>query len=314
MRNRVLTYELKKLPNTSAPPSFVRSSAQGVISGPTSAADATAKHNKHDELRLLVNSRHPIITAETAEEERLEQMLLEVATELSVPLFEWTVTAGLAKFGGAEIYNTEPPEQALANISLIQGDGIFLLKDFARYCDNDKICRRLRDLAEKFRTARRAIVISAASMQLPAELRSEAASFQLSLPSVDELLPKVKNVLADLNREQRIPVLLDSRGMAQLAQNLAGLSGEEVMRTLRMCILSRGRADAGLLDDVLDAKRQALKADGLIETVRRDTSFGDVAGLARLREWIAKRKSALTAEGQLFGLVAPKGILINGVE
>ena len=103
-----MTNELKKLPNTSASPLSGRNSAPGVVTGSASAVVPTAPHNKHDELRLLVNSRHPIITAETAEEERLEQMLLEVATELSVPLFEWTVTAGLAKFGGAAIYNTEP--------------------------------------------------------------------------------------------------------------------------------------------------------------------------------------------------------------
>ena len=135
---------------------------------------ATAKPNKHDELRLLVNSRHPIITVETPEEERFEEMLLDVATELGVPFYEWSVTAGLSKYHGAAIYNTEQPEQALANIPLIQGDAIFLLKDFARYCENDRICRRLRDLAEKFRTTRRAIVISAASLQLPAELAAEA--------------------------------------------------------------------------------------------------------------------------------------------
>lgn len=48
-----------------------------------------AKPNKHDELRLLVNSRHPIITVETPEEERFEQMLLDVAMELGVPFYEW---------------------------------------------------------------------------------------------------------------------------------------------------------------------------------------------------------------------------------
>ena len=53
------------------------------------------------------------------------------------------VTAGLAKAHGAPIYNTDNPEQAVANIALIQGDAIFLLKDFARYCDNDRVCRRL---------------------------------------------------------------------------------------------------------------------------------------------------------------------------
>jgi len=309
-----LSFELKGSSNASAPPLSGRPAGPGALSGPAGGVDATAKHNKHDELRLLVNSRHPIITVETAEEERFEQMLLEVATELDVPLFEWTVTAGLAKYRGAAIYNTDRPEEALANIPLIQGDAIFLLKDFARYCDNDRICRRLRDLAEKFRTSRRAIVISAASTQLPAELASEAAPFQLNLPTLEELLPGVKAVLAEVNREQHIPVVLDLAGMRQIARNLAGLSEGEAMRTLRMCILSRGRVDAGLLDDVLDAKRQALPSNGLIETVRRDTSFDDVAGLKRLREWIVKRKSALTPEGQRFGLVPPKGILITGVQ
>ncbi len=275
---------------------------------------AQSAHDKHDELRLLVNSRQPIITVETPEEERLEQLLVGVAVDLAVPLYEWSVTTGLAKYHGAPVYNTDQPEQALANISLIQGDAIFWLKDFARYCDNDRICRRLRDLAEKFRTVRRAIVISAPSLDLPAELACDATPFDLSLPTSDELLPGVKSVLMELNREQRIPVALDLAGMAQVARNLAGLSGQEALRTLRMCVLSRGRADAGLLDEVLDAKRQALRSEGLIETVRRDTSFGDVAGLQRLRDWIAKRKSALTPEGQRFGLVPPKGILITGVQ
>ena len=48
--------------------------------------------------------------------------------------------------------------------------------------------------------------------------------------------------------------------------------------------------------------------------MKRDTSFADVAGLKRLREWITKRKSALTPEGRQFGLVPPKGILITGVQ
>src|SRR5437773_11060253 len=54
---------------------------------------------------------------------------MDVATELGVPWYEWSVTTGLAKARGAPLYNTESPEQAVANIALIQGDGIFLLKD-----------------------------------------------------------------------------------------------------------------------------------------------------------------------------------------
>jgi SpoVK/Ycf46/Vps4 family AAA+-type ATPase len=86
------------------------------------------------------------------------------------------------------------------------------------------------------------------------------------------------------------------------------------MRTLRRCVLTRGKADNDVLDVVLDAKREVLRGDGFLESVRRDSSFGDIAGLQRLRHWIGKRKSALTAEGQRFGLVPPKGILITGVQ
>jgi len=273
-----------------------------------------SKLNRRDELRLLVNSRHPIISIETTEEERVEQLLFQIGTELEVPVFHWSVTKGLARFRGEPIYHTDDPEQALANIALINGDAIFLLKDFARYCENDKICRRIRELAENFRTGRRSIVITAAAMELPRELENESVPFELGLPELEDLLPGVRQTLADLNRENHIAVSLDPMDMMQAAQALTGLTKEEALRALRMSILSRGKADAGVIPDLLEAKRNALRGEGLLETVRRDSSFSDVAGLTRLKDWLSKRKSALTAEGQKFGLVPPKGILITGVQ
>jgi AAA+ superfamily predicted ATPase len=275
---------------------------------------AGAPRTKRDELELLINSRNPIITVESSEEQRFLEVLERAATDLGIPLFIWSVTTGLARAGGAALYNSDQPEQALTNITTVQGDGIFLLKDFGRYCDNDRISRRLRDLADGFRTARRSIVILGASIQLPAELAADAVEFQLGMPTVDELVGGVKATLADLNRTQGIATSVDAIGVGQLAKNLAGLPADEAMRVLRQCAFSRGRADAGLADEVLEAKRQAMHTDGLLETVKRDASFADVAGLAKLREWIGKRKSALTPEGMRFGLVPPKGLLITGVQ
>ena len=246
----------------------------------THSNQAAVPHaDKRGELMLLINSRHPILSIETSEEERVEQLLFEVATQMAVPLFTWSVTTGLARFHGAPIYNSDSPEAALSNMAVVDGDAIFLLKDFARYCDNDKVCRRLRELAEKFRTARRSIVITAGSIQLPPELSGDAAPFEFGLPSNEELLAGVKQTLADLNRESHIPITLDIPAMQQLAKNLAGLPFAEAMRTLRLCVLEQNKADATLLDAVLDAKREVLRGDGLLETVRRDASFGDIAGL-----------------------------------
>jgi len=273
-----------------------------------------AKLNKRDELRLLVNSHHPIITVETTEEERVEQLLFQIGTELDVPVYNWSVTKGLARFKGEPLYHTDDPVQALSNISIISGEAIFLLKDFARYCDNDKICRRLRELGENFRTARRSIVIAGASVSLPPDLAGDAVPFDLGLPALEELFSGVRQTLAELNHDNHIPISLDPMGMQQAAQSLAGLTKEEALRTLRMCILSRGKADSPVIEDLLEAKRNILRGEGLLETVRRDSSFSDVAGLARMKDWLAKRKSALTAEGIKFGLVPPKGILITGVQ
>ena len=276
---------------------------------------ATERPNRaHDDLRLLINSRNPIITVETTEEDRLKDLLLTVARELNVPLYVWSAISGLAKYNGAPIYGTDQPELALANIAQIHGDAIFLLMDFVRYCDNDRISRRLRDLSGTFRVARRSLVITAALLKLSPELESESAPFQFGLPDANDLLPCVREVLANMNREEGIHVALDAASFAQLAHNLVGLPEEEAIRTLRKCVLKRGNADSGLLDDVLDAKRKVLHLEGPLESVRRDTSFTDVAGLKHLREWVAKRRSALTPEGRQFGLVAPKGVLISGIQ
>jgi ATP-dependent 26S proteasome regulatory subunit len=278
------------------------------------APSGTAGRAKRDELALLVNSRNPIIAVETCEEQRFITLLEQAARQLEIPLYLWSVTSGLGKAGGAALYNSDQPEQALTNLGTIQGDGIFVLKDFARYCENDRISRRLRDLADGFRTARRSIVILAASVTLPAELTSDVAEFSLGLPSAEELANGVRRTLAELSSTQRVPTALDAIGIAQLAKNLTGLTEEEALRVLRQCVLARKKADAGLFDDVLEAKRQALRTQGLLETLKRDTSFSDVAGLARVREWVAKRKSAWTPEGKRFGLVPPKGVLIMGVQ
>jgi SpoVK/Ycf46/Vps4 family AAA+-type ATPase len=281
---------------------------------PIAGSLGAALSAKREVLALLVNSRNPIVTVETSEEARLSGLLERVAEELGIPLYVWSVTAGLGRFGGAALYNSDQPEQALTTIASIQGDGIFLLKDFCRYCDNDRISRRLRDLADGFRTARRSIVLLGAAIQLPPELEADAVAFQLGLPSMDELVSGVKATLAELNRTQGIATSLDATGVGQLAKNLAGLSEDDALRVLRQSLLARRKADVGLLDDVLEAKRHAMHTGGLLETIKRDASFADVAGLERLREWIGKRKSALTPEGQRFGLVPPKGVLITGVQ
>ena len=99
---------------------------QRVVSGPacTTLAGRVAGA-KCDQLSMLINSRNPIITVESSEEQRFLGLVERVAEQLSVPLYVWSVTTGLCRSGGAVLYNSDQPEQALTNIGTIHGDGIF---------------------------------------------------------------------------------------------------------------------------------------------------------------------------------------------
>ncbi|HEV8383704.1 MAG TPA: AAA family ATPase [Candidatus Acidoferrales bacterium] len=271
--------------------------------------------DKRDELRLLVNSRHPIIAVETSEEARIEALLEDVAAELDVPFFTWSITHGLKRKGTDQaMYETEDPDKMLGNIAAMRGDGIYLLKDFARYLEQDRLLRRVRELAASFRDMRRSIVLSAPVLKLPPELDDDVVPFRVELPDALLLLKVVQATIAEFGSQARIKVELDQAGLKQVAQNLAGLTMEEARRTLAKCILERNKVDARTPSDVLEAKRSALRQEGTMTYLKADTNFADVADLRALKEWLRKRRGALTAEGQKFGLEPPKGVLITGVQ
>jgi hypothetical protein len=51
------------------------------------------------DLALMIQSRHPFIAVDTSEEDRLEMTLAQVAGDLRVPFFVWTVTNGRTAMG-----------------------------------------------------------------------------------------------------------------------------------------------------------------------------------------------------------------------
>lgn len=276
---------------------------------------ATNPAAKRDELRLLINSRHPIITVETSEELRVEELLAQVAAELDVPFFVWSVTSGLFRRGQDQpMYETEDPDKALASIAQIRGDAIFLLRDLARHLDEPRILRRLRELAASFREVRRSMVISSPVMKIPRELEDDVVAFHLALPDTNLLLRMVQLTIAQMGAQPRFRNELDAEGIRALAQSLAGLTLDEARRTLTKCLMERNKADARTCADVLEAKRTSLKQEGVMEYLKSDSKFSDVAGLDRLKEWLRKRRGALSEEGRKFGLEPPKGILITGVQ
>ena len=266
------------------------------------------------ELALLVNSQFPIIYLDTWEEGRATEILGLVAQDLNLPLYVWTVTQGMARAGGAPIYNTLEPAQVLSQISGIDGEGLFLLKDFHKYLEQDVTVRQLRDLCTKFRKARHAILISAPVVKIPVELEKDVAKFNLGLPDETELNELAPMTIHDLEGKQRIQNQLPSDQMPNLVHSLLGLTRGEARRVLSEAILENSRVDLGTIDLIRRIKSGLIKDQGVLEFLEPEVGMGSVGGLARLKAWLEKRQGAFSPEAQRYGLDPPKGILILGVQ
>lgn len=276
---------------------------------------ATQKPNLQEELKLLIQSRYPIVYIETWEEDRAEALVQGVAEELGVPVYVWTMTTGLARSGARNpLYQSESPRAALANIASLRGDALYLLKDFHRHWEDPEIVRLVRDLEDKFRQSDRAIIVTAPTVSIPIELQKEVARFELGLPDADDFQEIIAPVVKQAEESAQLEKALDANGRRRLARNLCGLTLEEGRRVLRRCLLARLRLDEHTITEVLVAKRQELGRSGVLEFIELGENFAALADLRTLKKWLEQRRDAFSAEAEKFGLEPPRGILILGVQ
>ncbi len=74
------------------------------------------------------------------------------------------------------------------------------------------------------------------------------------------------------------------------------------------------RLDGDDVNEVLAEKQQIIRKSGLLEYYAATENFAHVGGLGVLKDWLNKRAVAFTSEARAFGLPAPKGILMLGVQ
>src|SRR6266550_7119574 len=176
------------------------------------------------ELKTLVLSFHSLLAVETVEEERVRSLLLEVANDLRLPFYEWSVTEGLRRLRGATVDMTQDALTALRHIDHLEGDGIYLLKDLAPYLSTASVARALRDLAQKLTSTRSALVLTGNPVELPADLDALAVRFQLQLPDEQELRDLIRSVIESVSARQPVRVDLSRDDAQRIVHALSGLT------------------------------------------------------------------------------------------
>ena len=268
----------------------------------------------HD-LKTLVLSFHPAVAFDTVEEDRVEQLADRVAEELGMPVFVWPVTRGLVQKPTAHAnLNTADPAGVLQHLAGLTVEGIFLLKDFARFLDDPAVCRAFRDAASNLSRSASSMWITGADHSFPPGAEAELVHFELSLPGKQELGEVVATVVRSLRDRIGARVEMSKSDLDKLLEALSGMTANQVRQVIASVILDDGRLGPDDIRKVFDKKAELLGQDGLLEYFPAEDNAYQLGGFGRLKAWLDRSKVGFSEQARELGLSAPRGILLVGVQ
>jgi hypothetical protein len=268
----------------------------------------------HD-IRTLVLSFHPVIAIDTVEEERVEKLVDAVAGELSLPVFEWTLTQGLVQKPAAHgNRSTAPPLGLMGHLRTLSVEGLFLLKDFARHLEDAAVCREFKDAARSFSRSCSTMVITGASVRFPPDVDPQVVHYELSLPGEQELRDVVRTVLRSLQQRRGARVELTRPQLDDLVRALSGMTVNQARQAIARAVLEDGTLRVTDIHRILDQKARALGEEGLLEYFPSEDNPFQLGGFARLKQWLARARIGFSEEAAALNLKPPRGILMVGVQ
>jgi hypothetical protein len=271
------------------------------------------------DLASLIRSNTPLIVIETQDEARVVDLFRHVLANVWRALFRWSITEGMRRVDMDREDPPETPPDITTTLMAIKGHeqrGIYLLLDAIPYLGYASTQRMLREILDRRGSLDHTLVLVGMRIELPPELEAMAVRFSLRLPDENALLKMVRDEAALYQKEnggRRVEVDKDILGI--IVRNLRGLSLGEARRIARHLIFRDGAIGESDLPELAKLKFELLNKSGHLHFEYDTAKFSDVAGLARLKQWIGHRREAFTGAVELPpGLDPPKGVLLLGVQ
>jgi ATP-dependent 26S proteasome regulatory subunit len=200
------------------------------------------------------------------------------------------------------------PLEILKQVRASTETGAWLLEDVQPFLreEHHPVLRWLRELCRMPASPRRLVVLSTPLPMLPVDLRKEIPTIELELPGVDDLRVVLQDAAIALGvRATADDALLNAaRGLTVMEARLAfGKAAAEL-----------GHLNHSAVPLVAREKERTIKQSGVLEYYPTDARMTDVGGLDQLKLWLERRGLAFGTGAREFGLDAPKGVLLLGVQ
>lgn len=268
----------------------------------------------NQDIETLIRAKYPILYTVTWEEKRVEEMIKALAKPLNRTVHVWSISQGLQTSGQStpQTKTNLPPElEILGRMIEAAESSIYILKDFHPYLKDFRVVRLLRDLAAKLRSRAQTIVIIAPSLNLPQELEKDVTVIDFPLPSAEEIRATLESILEALKGNDKVDISLTEDEKETVVRSALGLTLEEVESVFARSVVQTKSFDVSI---ILAEKQQLIRKSGLLEYYPAVESLSDVGGMEFLKEWLTERKDCFSDRAKAFGLPAPKGVLLLGVQ
>jgi len=274
------------------------------------------------ELEILIRARYPLIYIVSSEEMRVQSVIVEIAAKRQKKVFEWSFNTGIVPVGTSIQSHkgrnspTKDPLTALDYVIDQIEPAIFIFKDLHPFLgrNNYAVIRKLKEIALHLKNSFKTILIISPVQEIPTELEKEVTVLNFPLPTRDDLNDLLEKIISDIRQFKQVSVELDDSGRERLLQAALGLTLSEAENVFAKIIVKDERLSGADVNEVFAEKQQIVRKSGLLEYYPTTEGFSQVGGLAVLKDWLNKRAAAFTDEARAFGLPAPRGILILGVQ
>src|SRR5882762_6389234 len=278
--------------------------------------------NFAQEIETLIRARYPILYIVTAEESRVQELIMGIAQRRQKRVLEWSVSTGIVPAGTSlqsQKHRNAPTKDPLLALDQVIDQvepALFIFKDFHPFLakTNYAVIRKLKEIAMQLKNSFKTIILVSSVLEIPTELEKEITVLNFPLPTREDLAALLDKIVEDVSELKQVKIELEDTGSERLLQAALGLTLGEAENVFAKIIVKDGRLSGDDVNEVFAEKQQIIRKSGLLEYYATQESFTNVGGMSVLKEWINKRAIAFTKEARAFGLPPPKGILMLGVQ
>lgn len=259
---------------------------------------------------------------------------------------EWTLTKGIRAWAKPSVEDpsglddsdrpealesdadeTRDPSEAIRWVENCRQNVVVVFKDMHAVLSDPGVCRTMRDFIsssdamQKKQQAGKIIVVVSPVLDIPVELEKSVTIIDFSLPTDQELNEKLASIIQTISRKRALrakeesttPIPFDPSKETQeeTVKSGRGLTIQEFENAVaRSMAESKGKLVPAIIQE---EKKQIVLKNGVLEQLEPAT-MNDVGGMDSLKGWLAERHAGWSEEGRAYGLRAPRGILLLGVQ